>query len=48
MSLVLANLWAAGPLADEIQKAHTEGMARLFRRPWVRAVNFRQQMRDRA
>ena len=41
MVLVLANLWAAGPLADEIQKAHTEGMARLFRRPWVRAVNFR-------
>lgn len=40
MVVVLANLWAAGPLADEIQKAHTEGIARLFRRPWVRAVNF--------
>lgn len=40
MVVVLSNLWAAGPLADEIQRAHTEGMARLFSRPWVRAVNF--------
>ena len=48
MILVLANLWAAGPLADEIQKAHTEGMARLFHRPWVRAVNFRAALSDGA
>lgn len=48
MVLVLANLWAAGPLADVIQKAHTEGMARLFRRPWVRAVNFPAVPHDRA
>ena len=48
MVLVLANLWAASSLADEIQRAHTEGMARLFRRPWVRAVNFPAPLRDGA
>jgi len=41
MVVVMANLWAASdPLANEVQAAHTEGMAKLFRRPWVRAVNF--------
>ena len=48
MVLVLANLWAAGPVADLIQKAHTEGMARLFRRPWVRSVNFAASPGDKA
>lgn len=41
MVVGMANLWAASdPLANQIQAAHTEGMAKLFRRPWLRAVNF--------
>lgn len=40
MVVAVANLWAAtDPLASSIQASHTEGMARLFGRPWVRAVN---------
>lgn len=38
--IALANLWAAeSPLANAIQASHTEGMANLFRRRFVRAVN---------
>jgi hypothetical protein len=40
MVVVLSNLWAAGDgLANAVQAAHTEGIARLFGRPWIRAVN---------
>jgi len=36
----LANLWAASDaLPNAVQSAHTEGMARLMGRRWVRAVN---------
>lgn len=38
--IAMANLWASDdPLASFVQGAHTEGMARLFNRRWVRAVN---------
>lgn len=40
MIVVLANLWAtSNPLASSIQASHTEGMARLFGRKWVRSLN---------
>lgn len=40
MVVAIANLWAAtNPLASSIQASHTEGMARLFGRPWIRSVN---------
>lgn len=40
MIVVLSNLWASNdPLTSSIQASHTEGMARLFNRPWVRALN---------
>jgi hypothetical protein len=38
--IALANLWAAqDPLATFLQGVHTEGMANLFGRRWVRSVN---------
>ena len=41
MVIAVANLWASNnPLTNFVQSAHTEGMARLFGRHWVRAVNF--------
>lgn len=40
MIIAMANLWASpDPLTNSIQASHTEGMARLFARPWVRVVN---------
>lgn len=40
MVISMSNLWASkNPLTNFVQSAHTEGMALLFRRPWVRAVN---------
>lgn len=44
MIIAMANLWAAkDPLAAHVQAAHTQGMALLFRRPFVRAVNAQRQ-----
>lgn len=41
MVVVLSNLWAVkDPLASLVQGAHTQGMALLFGRKWVRAANF--------
>lgn len=38
--ITMANLWAADDrLASDIQAAHTEGMAMLFARPYIRAIN---------
>lgn len=38
--VVMSNTWAAkNPLAAEIQRRHSEGIARLFGRPLVRAEN---------
>ena len=41
MVVVLSNLWATkDPLSSLVQGAHTQGMALLFGRRWVRAVNY--------
>lgn len=38
--IAMANRWStSSPLASAIQSAHTEGMAKLFRRPWLRSEN---------
>ena len=38
--IAMANLWAAAdPLANDVQAAHTQGMALLFGSPFVRSVN---------
>lgn len=38
--IAISNLWAASDgVANTVQSAHTEGMARLFGRPWIRSVN---------
>jgi len=38
--VAMSNLWASeNPLTSSVQASHTEGMARLFGRKWVRAVN---------
>lgn len=38
--IAMSNLWASDdPLTSYVQGAHTEGMARLFNRKWVRSVN---------
>jgi hypothetical protein len=38
--IAMANLWStANPVANAVQSAHTEGMALLFGRRWVRSVN---------
>lgn len=40
MVISMSNLWASkDPLTNFVQGAHTEGMALLFRRHWLRAVN---------
>lgn len=40
MVIAMSNLWAArSPLANDVQAAHSVGMAKLFGRPIVRAVN---------
>ena len=45
MIIAMANLWASNdPLTNSIQASHTEGMARLFARPWVRVVNLAKPM----
>ena len=41
MVVAISNLWASeNTLTSFVQASHTEGMARLFGRKWVRAVNF--------
>ena len=41
MVIAMANHWSSGdPLAASVQAAHTEGMAKLFGRKWVRSTNF--------
>lgn len=38
--IAMANRWStSNPLASVVQSAHTEGMAKLFRRPWLRSEN---------
>lgn len=39
--IAMANHWSSGdPLASSVQAAHTEGMAKLFGRKWVRSTNY--------
>ena len=41
MVVAISNLWATkDPLSSFVQGAHTQGMALLFGRRWVRAVNY--------
>jgi len=40
MVIAMSNGWASrNPLSSAIQSGHTEGMAKLFGRPWIRAEN---------
>lgn len=40
LSIVMSNLWSASdPLADAVQRTHSEAIARLFKRQYLRAQN---------